>query len=146
MGCLENVKGRSDKENSGWKVWFYVHRFFRMLRALTQLSLVMPPLSVIELSIGSGNGLLPDGTKPLPEPICISCLFLTGGEILYGWLFSTLLSHRAYWWTILDHHRWGFQYGLVTNICYRRWGYGLVVTSHSHGMHLIIHALFSKAV
>ena len=25
--------------------------------------------TLIEVNIGSGNGLLPDGTKPLPEPI-----------------------------------------------------------------------------
>ena len=26
-------------------------------------------LQYMEVNIGSGNGLLPDGTKPLPEPI-----------------------------------------------------------------------------
>ena len=26
----------------------------------------------LRVNIGSGNGLLPDGTKPLPEPILIS--------------------------------------------------------------------------
>ena len=29
--------------------------------------------SLTMVNIGSGNGLLPDGTKPLPEPILMYC-------------------------------------------------------------------------
>ena len=36
---------------------------------LTHCCLVTPYGAKIWVNIGSGNGLLPDGTKPLPEPI-----------------------------------------------------------------------------
>ena len=36
---------------------------------LTHWGLVMPYGAKIWVNIGSGNGLLPDGTKPLPEPM-----------------------------------------------------------------------------
>ena len=29
----------------------------------------LPVVTEIGVNIGSGNGLLPDGTKPLPEPM-----------------------------------------------------------------------------
>ena len=37
---------------------------------LTHLVLVIM-MSEIYVNIGSGNGLVPDGTKPLPEPLLI---------------------------------------------------------------------------
>ena len=39
---------------------------------LTHCHLVMPCGDTDLFSIGSGNGLLPDGNKPLPEPMMIS--------------------------------------------------------------------------
>ena len=36
---------------------------------LTLCGLVTPYGDIIWVNIGSGNGLLPDGTKPLPEPM-----------------------------------------------------------------------------
>ena len=36
---------------------------------LTHCGLVMTLATLIWVNIGSGNGLLPDGTKPLPEPM-----------------------------------------------------------------------------
>ena len=38
---------------------------------LTHYGPVTPVTIVIVLNFGSGNGLLPDGTKPLPEPMLI---------------------------------------------------------------------------
>ena len=37
--------------------------------AVTHCGLVMQMVSGIWVTIGSGNGLLPDGTKPSPEPM-----------------------------------------------------------------------------
>ena len=46
------------------------------------------------VEIGSGNGLLPDGTKPLPEPMFIKhqegYFALTCGPIHGDWLLSIL--------------------------------------------------------
>ena len=39
------------------------------LAHLTHCGLVMPYDDIDLVNIGSGNGLLPDGTKPLPEPV-----------------------------------------------------------------------------
>ena len=39
--------------------------------ALTHSGLVTPYATKLWAYIGSGNGLLPDGTKPLPEPMLI---------------------------------------------------------------------------
>ena len=39
------------------------------LDALTHCSLVTPYATEIWVNIGSANGLLPDGTKPLPDPM-----------------------------------------------------------------------------
>ena len=36
---------------------------------LTHCGLVTPYGDIIWVNIGSGNGLLPEGTKPLPEPM-----------------------------------------------------------------------------
>ena len=38
---------------------------------LTHRGLVTPHGDVDWVNIGPGNGLLPDGTKPLPEPLLI---------------------------------------------------------------------------
>ena len=39
------------------------------IQALTHCGLMTPYGDEIWVNIGSGNGLLPDGTKPLPEPM-----------------------------------------------------------------------------
>ena len=44
------------------------------MTVLTHCGLVMPYSDIIWVNIGSGNGLMPDGTKPLPEPMMISHL------------------------------------------------------------------------
>ena len=46
----------------------YVKEIFSSFR-FTQCGLVMPYHCINRVNIASGNGLLPDGTKPLPEPI-----------------------------------------------------------------------------
>ena len=44
------------------------------LNVLTHCGLVMPDGTQIWINIGSGNGLLLDGTKPLPDPALeLSC-------------------------------------------------------------------------
>ena len=45
--------------------------FANMAAVLSQLQSVnsLRPSDAIWINIGSGNGLLPDGTKPLPEPM-----------------------------------------------------------------------------
>ena len=40
---------------------------------LTYCGLVTPYGDKVQVNIGSGNGLLPDGTKPLPEPMLKKC-------------------------------------------------------------------------
>ena len=42
---------------------------FSVEELLTHSGLVAPYGDKIWVNIGSGNGLLPDGTKPLPEPM-----------------------------------------------------------------------------
>ena len=47
----------------------YKQKWTEKYAMLTHSGLVAP-YGIIELvNIGAGNGLLPDGTKPLPEPI-----------------------------------------------------------------------------
>ena len=41
-------------------------------RELTHCGLGTPYRDIEMVNIGSGNGLLPDGTKPLPEPVSTS--------------------------------------------------------------------------
>ena len=48
-------------------VWDYVNGI--LSSSLTHCGLVTP--LAIWVNIGSGNGLLPDSTKPLPEPMLI---------------------------------------------------------------------------
>ena len=45
----------------------YMTGNMHMVRASLCCDLV--PMTEIWVNIGSGNGLLPDGTKPLPEPM-----------------------------------------------------------------------------
>ena len=38
---------------------------------------IMISVDIVWVNIGSGNGLVPDGTKPLPEPVLIyHCLMI----------------------------------------------------------------------
>ena len=41
--------------------------------SLTPYGLVTPFGSIEGIIIDSGNGLLPDGTKPFPEPMMVYC-------------------------------------------------------------------------
>ena len=46
--------------------------------------------TVILDNLGSGNGLLSDGTKPLPEPMsCDKHLWAISREISYPWIDNT---------------------------------------------------------
>ena len=57
---------------------------------LTHCGLVM---SKIWVKIGSGNGLLPHGTKPLPEPMLIYHLL---GPVIFIWeqFYKIHISHQ----------------------------------------------------
>ena len=48
----------------------------------------------IWVNIGSGNGLLPDGTKPLPEPMLTDHQWSPGTFIL-GWFHKRCLNHQS---------------------------------------------------
>ena len=63
-----------------------------------------------QVNIGSGNGLLPDGTKPLPEPmltdqsiqrLIFQVLFYYHGLTeLMIWIYNTL---RSFTWDAIAH-------------------------------------------
>ena len=60
----------------GEKFWYIFHLiiiYIYMKYILTQCELVMPYGNIkLQVNIGSGNGLVPHGTKPLPEPMLIN--------------------------------------------------------------------------
>ena len=61
---------------------------------LTYCGLVMPYSDRDLVNIGSGNGLLPDGTKPLPEPILTDHQWSSVAFIL-GQFHKRCLNHQS---------------------------------------------------
>ena len=52
--------------------WTLIDIEFKDFLILTHYGLVMHMVAWIWVNIGSGNGLVPDGTKPLPEKVLTS--------------------------------------------------------------------------
>ena len=52
-----------------WVIWTFYNSISWFRDVLTHCGLVMPYVDMCLVNIGLGNGLLPDGTKPLPEPM-----------------------------------------------------------------------------
>ena len=64
--CITTTKQSTTKPYA-YFLGYTVEAFSKCI--LTHGGLVMPYGDINMVNIGSGNGLLPDGTKPLPEPM-----------------------------------------------------------------------------
>ena len=64
------------------------------LNELTYCGLVMPYGDIDLGHIGSGNGLLPDGTKPLPEPM-LTVHNLSPVTFISGQFHKRCLNHQS---------------------------------------------------
>ena len=52
----------------------------------------------IWVNIGSGNGLLPDGTKPLPEPMLTNDQW---GVVAFTWKYKKFIFEKGFKFTNL---------------------------------------------
>ena len=65
----EDIVGVKISSHTGKLSFFIIYKFWQNCASVRQVSDLILKTADILVNIGSGDGLLPDGTKPLPEAI-----------------------------------------------------------------------------